>query len=103
MINRQLQKQIFGQATNYDQTSLSKQLSDNLLAHKIDISRANDVIKADELHLTLPNLIGRNIDEHFRAIALEQTEEYVSLGDRLLHWNAPKHPIRWCFQPGWTR
>ena len=103
MISRRLQKQIFGQQTSYEHAKLPKHLLDNLREHKIDIHRASDQLGSPDLNLTLPSLEGKNIDEHFRAIAVEQSKDYVVLADRLLNWNAPEPPQRWCFQPGWTR
>ncbi|GAV03146.1 hypothetical protein RvY_13617 [Ramazzottius varieornatus] len=53
--------------------------------------------------VNLPALLGVNIEEHFRNIAIEQTQPYVDALDKLIARTAPPLPKKWAFTPGWTK
>lgn len=56
-------------------------------------------------NLVLPNLKGRDLEEHFEAIALEQLGDVPSLAQQFVDCDLPPLPPRLTLQlnPGWTR
>lgn len=53
--------------------------------------------------ITLPQMLGRNLDEHFRAIARRQTQPYLDLATGLVRARLRPLPAKWSSRPGWTR
>lgn len=73
-----------------------------MLQHGIKIGES---AKMPDIQLKLPPLCGKNIEEHFTNIAMEQTEPYHVLLDKLLssyNVSIPPMPTKWNFEPGWT-
>jgi DNA polymerase gamma 1 len=71
---------------------------------KYDLMRHNiksDVPKLDDVVLKLPKLRGQNIEEHFLAIAEDQSRPYMNLVVSLLD-QLPVRPKVWSTEPGWT-
>uniref|UniRef100_T1IPA4 DNA polymerase subunit gamma-1 n=1 Tax=Strigamia maritima TaxID=126957 RepID=T1IPA4_STRMM len=103
MLSESLYSQIFGQPK-----------LENQIQHRDRVNQSIDHLKQHELwgkptdllpdvKFKIPKLRGRNLDEHFRAIASEQTEQYRQLILKLSANNLPRLPKKWNFQPGWTK
>ncbi|XP_055336011.1 DNA polymerase subunit gamma-1-like isoform X2 [Paramacrobiotus metropolitanus] len=56
-----------------------------------------------EPNLILPNLYGKNIEEHLRKIASDQIRPYVAGVDELLIVDPPAFPKKWEYSAGWTK
>ncbi|XP_049287560.1 DNA polymerase subunit gamma-1, mitochondrial [Anopheles funestus] len=105
MLSQSLYRQIFGSNA---QKSIServvdpvvvKSLQDDLLRHGIDASKP---VLLPDVELKLPTLMGANIEEHFYAIAEEQSAPYRSAVEQL-PLETPTLPSVWSRIPGWTR
>ncbi|BHF72384.1 hypothetical protein SprV_0401544900 [Sparganum proliferum] len=98
MIDRSLQHRIFGKHIGKYEKSFSA--SEVLASHGINI---NDERSSEPpVSLTLPELLGENVAQHFEKIAQELTAPYV----RLINTSPlqlPSLPKRWELNPGWTR
>ena len=56
-----------------------------------------------DVDFKLPQLVGGDLDEHFRSIALEQVKPFSDLAQYLMDNTPPDLPEEWQFKPGWTR
>lgn len=56
-----------------------------------------------DLDIKLPQLLGKNLDEHFRTIAKTQSQPYLDLAMQLVHAKLHPMPAEWSSKPGWTR
>lgn len=56
-----------------------------------------------DIHLELPKLHRSNVDEHFRHIATEQTQEYRCMAERIANAVPPPLPEEWARMKGWTK
>ena len=56
-----------------------------------------------DIDFQLPPLVGADLDEHFRSIALDQVQPYSDLAHYLLNSSAPDLPKTWQFSPWWMR
>ncbi|KAI9483935.1 MAG: DNA polymerase family A-domain-containing protein [Benjaminiella poitrasii] len=77
---------------NYSQTHLTLQ---DIWGKKNEINPA--------IHLTLPSLLGDNIEEHFIRIGMEQAGSYLEKATRLTEIELPSKPAQWRRASGWTR
>ncbi|KAG1151055.1 hypothetical protein G6F37_002358 [Rhizopus arrhizus] len=57
----------------------------------------------DPIDITLPKLSGKNLEEHFIRIGLDQAEPYLSQCERLATVELPPIPKKWKKSAGWTR
>ncbi|XP_030376769.1 DNA polymerase subunit gamma-1, mitochondrial isoform X2 [Scaptodrosophila lebanonensis] len=103
MISKNLHSQIFPQAPRHyteEQVAAAKLYNAELLQHGIDITSTEPM---PDVELKLPPLRGRNIEEHFYAIAKDQVEPYEELLLPLVECaQLPAKPKRWAFYAGWT-
>lgn len=56
-----------------------------------------------DVQLSLPRLLGGNLDQHFRLLAQKQTLPYLEAAASLLEAQLPPQPARWAWAEGWTR
>lgn len=103
MISDNLHGQIFPQATREyteQERTAAKLYNAELKRHGIDVDSTTSM---PDVHLKLPPLRGKNIEEHFHAIAKEQVAPYESLLHPLVECEElPAKPQRWAFYAGWT-
>ncbi|ORE01434.1 hypothetical protein BCV72DRAFT_321493 [Rhizopus microsporus var. microsporus] len=59
--------------------------------------------KEDPIDVKLPKLMGKNLEEHFIRIGLEQAEPYLSQCEKLVSIDIPPTPTQWKKTAGWTR
>lgn len=50
-----------------------------------------------------PDLLGKDIEDHFIRIGLEQSGSYLDKAERFANAKLPKKPKKWHLQSGWTR
>ncbi|KAI8988718.1 DNA polymerase family A-domain-containing protein [Pilobolus umbonatus] len=55
------------------------------------------------IDIQLPKLYGKNIEEHFIRVGLEQSRSYLSKCQTLVNATLPPKPSHWERQSGWTR
>ncbi|XP_053668376.1 DNA polymerase subunit gamma-1, mitochondrial [Anopheles marshallii] len=104
MLSQSLYRQIFRSNQQNNPTgrvdpSVVKSLQEDLLRHGIDTSKP---VLLPDVELKLPPLKGANIEEHFYAIAEEQSKPYRSAVEQL-PVETPAMPKVWERTPGWTR
>uniref|UniRef100_A0A182W543 DNA polymerase subunit gamma-1 n=1 Tax=Anopheles minimus TaxID=112268 RepID=A0A182W543_9DIPT len=104
MLSQLLYQQIFRPSTHNSPArrvdpALVKSLQTDLLRHGIDTSKP---VVLPDVELKLPTLRGANIEEHFYAIAEEQSEPYRRAVEQLPR-TTPTMPSVWSRAPGWTR
>ena len=56
-----------------------------------------------ETNFRLPSLEGENLDAHFRKIASDQNEPYLTQAKHLVASKFPPMPEKWNFSSGWTQ
>ncbi|XP_028729553.1 DNA polymerase subunit gamma-1 [Peromyscus leucopus] len=56
-----------------------------------------------DVQLSLPRLLGGNLDQHFRLLAQKQSLPYLEAAASLLEAQLPPQPARWAWAEGWTR
>lgn len=56
-----------------------------------------------DVQLSLPRLLGGNLDQHFRLLAQKQNMPYLEAAASLLEAQLPPQPARWAWAEGWTR
>ncbi|KAI8393307.1 DNA polymerase family A-domain-containing protein [Radiomyces spectabilis] len=55
------------------------------------------------IDLKLPSMYGRDIEEHFMRIGLEQSEGYLQKSEQFANQQLPAMPTQWSRNSGWTR
>ncbi|KAG5680836.1 hypothetical protein PVAND_010318 [Polypedilum vanderplanki] len=100
MISEKLRQQIFGNSEKpMFQAEIVEKYRRELYDNGIKDLKTSELPEVD---LKLPKLNGKNIEEHFYNIALNQVEKYQKLVKTLLNSRLPKLPEKWNFQAGWT-
>ncbi|XP_076462346.1 DNA polymerase subunit gamma-1-like [Babylonia areolata] len=56
-----------------------------------------------DVHLQLPSLCGQTMDEHFRHIASQQTDDFKVMAERMCQSSPPPLPREWVKRKGWTK
>ncbi|XP_074533361.1 DNA polymerase subunit gamma-1 [Halichoeres trimaculatus] len=56
-----------------------------------------------DVELKLPQMYGKNIDEHFRVLAEKQSLPYLEAASALHRAELPPMPQEWSWEAGWTR
>lgn len=59
--------------------------------------------KIPDISFQLPKLTGRDLEEHFLRIGIEQSGSYMQKAKELAVTNLPQQPKEWSRQSGWTR
>ncbi len=57
----------------------------------------------DDIEIDLPKFLGKNIEEHFENIAIEQAIDYFRLAKKMANAMPPSIPKEWLYQAGWTK
>ncbi|ESO96346.1 hypothetical protein LOTGIDRAFT_239325 [Lottia gigantea] len=77
-----------------------KEIEEHLTQHDL-WDRPPEILK--DIDFSLPQLSGNNIEEHFRNIASEQTEDIKQIVQTFLNSEIPEKPKTWNFAKGWTK
>ncbi len=99
MLSKPLHEQIFGEEQTIPQADWERSWK-HLQTHGL-WGKAGSTLP--DVDVQLPTLVGRDIDEHFRAIAEEQLQPYLPLAKSLSSCSLPQMPRKWQFEAGWTR
>ncbi|KAJ3416849.1 DNA-directed DNA polymerase gamma mip1 [Chytridiales sp. JEL 0842] len=99
MLSKNLHDQIFLEPSNPadHQVNLARDLLEQFGLLGKQESPLNDI------QLTLPKLLGQNIEEHFHYLGQEQAYPYLTLSNTLAKSSLPEKPKEWSRAAGWTR
>lgn len=101
MLSSALHEKIFKDSPTRSLDSKKKaEIDAHLKKHGLRDKKTTVVTNAD---VPLPPLFGKNIDEHFRTLALQQIGPYGDYADNLAECALPLRPKRWILRPGWTK
>uniref|UniRef100_A0A1A8EHG9 DNA polymerase subunit gamma-1 n=1 Tax=Nothobranchius kadleci TaxID=1051664 RepID=A0A1A8EHG9_NOTKA len=100
MLSRNLHEQIFhGVVPEYRAADVERSIK-HLEKHKL---WGKETSLLPDVHLKLPQMYGKNIDEHFRILAEKQSLPYLEAATKLLQAELPPMPQEWSWEVGWTR
>ncbi|KAM9754131.1 DNA polymerase subunit gamma-1 isoform 1-T1 [Menidia menidia] len=100
MLSRNLHEQIFnGVEPEYSEEAVERSVR-HLQKHKL---WGKETSLLPDVELKLPQLYGKNIDEHFRVLAEKQSLPYLEAAAELLQAELPPMPQAWSWEVGWTR
>ena len=100
MLSPSLHQQIFNSSPVWCDEKVNRS-REHLQRHGV-MKKGLGAVMAD-VDFRLPQMVGGDLDEHFRRIALEQVKPYVDLAQYLLDSTPPDMPKVWEFKPGWTK
>uniref|UniRef100_A0A4W4H837 DNA polymerase subunit gamma-1 n=1 Tax=Electrophorus electricus TaxID=8005 RepID=A0A4W4H837_ELEEL len=100
MLSRNLQEQIFRcSAQEYSAESIEKSIR-HLKKHHL---WGKEAVLLPDVELKLPQMYGKDIDDHFRIIAQKQSMPYLLAACHLQKAELPQMPQKWAWEVGWTR
>uniref|UniRef100_UPI00358F9F05 DNA polymerase subunit gamma-1-like isoform X1 n=2 Tax=Myxine glutinosa TaxID=7769 RepID=UPI00358F9F05 len=102
MLSRQLHEQLFGsKEVSYSEESVHRSVEH---LHEHGLWGRPTPPPLPELNIDLPELEAPDLDQHFRAIASQQTLPYLRASGALVSaCTLPPRPAKWAYSPGWTR
>lgn len=60
-------------------------------------------VDLEDIDMDLPPMQGKNLDEHFRTISVQQSKPYFDMAVQLVRAKLLPMPAEWTYKPGWTR
>ncbi|KAG7522282.1 DNA polymerase subunit gamma-1 [Solea senegalensis] len=100
MLSKNLHKQIFqGQEPEYREEDVERGIR-HLQKHQL---WGKETSLLPDVELKLPQMYGKNIDEHFRVLAQNQSLPYLEAAIDLQQAELPPMPQEWKWEVGWTR
>ena len=105
LLNKDISQELFTYRRHEDDSRLINKALEQLKSFKIKTSSGGlDEAVGLEERYKLPDLVGSNVDEHFRAIGSRYIEPYHHLLLEMLEHGPLPQPNRWVLdQTGWTR
>lgn len=100
MLSKSLHGQLFGGREDLVPPEILSDINDHLSQHGLQ-GREGSLVS--DTNFKLPTLLGKNPDEHFKQIAIEQSEPYLNLAKHLSRRPLPSMPNEWLLHPGWTK
>lgn len=100
MLSRNLHEQIFrGVEPEYRQEDVERSTG-HLQKHEL---WGKETSLLPNVEMKLPQMYGKNIDEHFRILAQKQSLPYLEAAIKLQQAELPPMPQEWRWEVGWTR
>ncbi|XP_040017946.2 DNA polymerase subunit gamma-1 [Gasterosteus aculeatus] len=100
MLSRNLHDQIFrGLQPEYIEDDVQRGIL-HLQKHQL---WGKEISLLPEVELKLPQMHGKDIDEHFRILAQKQSLPYLEAATKLQLADLPPMPREWRWEVGWTR
>lgn len=101
MLPEALYRQLFKKADKEDHLSEEEvnSIKKNLGTYGINVK---DATRLPDVNLKLPDLEGKDIEEHFYNIGKAQTKPYLKIINDIMK-DIPQMPTQWLFKEGWTR
>ena len=100
MLSKSLHDQLFSGREDVVPPETMDAIKEHLIRHKL-WGREGSVVA--DTPFKLPPIRGRNPDEHFRQIAIDQSEPYLTYAKHLVRRPLPPMPNEWVFHSGWTK
>ncbi|XP_075996851.1 DNA polymerase subunit gamma-1 [Genypterus blacodes] len=100
MLSRNLHQQIFGGLEPECREADVERSVRHLQKHQL---WGKEAALLPDVELKLPQIYGKNIDEHFRILAQKQSLPYLAAASELQQAQLPAMPQEWTFEAGWTR
>ncbi|XP_051062543.1 DNA polymerase subunit gamma-1 isoform X2 [Phodopus roborovskii] len=100
MLSRGLHEQIFGCGGERPDEAAVRRSIKHLQKHGFWGQPATPL---PDVQLSLPRLLGGNLDQHFRLLAQKQSLPYLEAAASLLEAQLPPQPESWAWAEGWTR
>ncbi|CAH1254097.1 POLG [Branchiostoma lanceolatum] len=99
MLSKPLHDQIFKQEPAYPTEDVERSVH-HLKTHDL---WGKETSPLPEVDFKLPDLLGENIDEHFKEIAKQQSKPYLDAAHVIANSRLPTMPQEWRWSRGWTR
>ncbi|XP_042351656.1 DNA polymerase subunit gamma-1 isoform X2 [Plectropomus leopardus] len=100
MLSKNLHDQIFrGLEPQYREEDVKRSIM-HLQKHEL---WGKETSLLPEVELKLPQMYGKDIDEHFRMLAQKQSLPYLEAATKLHLAELPPMPQEWSWEVGWTR
>lgn len=103
MLSKPIYEQVFHQSSHGRSKQLNSALEQSVQHLKAQNLWGKECSTMLDLDIKLPQLLGKNLDEHFRTIAKTQSQPYLDLAMQLVHAKLHPMPAEWSSKPGWTR
>lgn len=102
MLSKSLHDQIF-KSDSFEE--VSQEVKQKIEKHLNEFGLYNKKTSVlPEVNFSLPELLGDNIDEHFRILAEQQTAVFRKQAEKLAQISkVPPRPKRWVYREGWTK
>jgi DNA polymerase gamma 1 len=100
MLSKSLHDQLFGRREDIVPREILGAVKEHLSGHGL-WGKEGSVVA--DTHFKLPPLRGKDPDDHFRQIAIDQSEPYLNYAKRLVKKPLPPMPNEWMFHSGWTK
>ncbi|XP_005077842.1 DNA polymerase subunit gamma-1 isoform X1 [Mesocricetus auratus] len=100
MLSRGLHEQIFGCGEERPDEAAVRRSIKHLQKHGL---WGQPTTPLPDVQLSLPRLLGGNLDQHFRLLAQKQSLPYLEAAASLLEAQLPPQPGSWAWAEGWTR
>ena len=100
MLSKSLHDQLFGGRQDHVPADTLNAIREDLRKHNL-WGRQGQV--TGDTNFKLPELLGKNPDDHFKQIAIEQSEPYLNYAKRFIRGPLPRMPNEWLFHSGWTK
>lgn len=101
MLSRPLYEQLF---SSNKEGRVNKSAVDRSIKHLREQKLwGKEVTDLPDVAINLPRLQGRNLEEHFWAIAEFQSKPYLDLAKQLVGTKLHPMPPAWSSEPGWSR
>ncbi|XP_071359062.1 DNA polymerase subunit gamma-1 [Trachinotus anak] len=99
MLSKSLHKQIFrGLEPEYRGEDVERSIR-HLQKHEL---WGKETSLLPDVEMKLPQMYGKNIDEHFRVLAENQSLPYLDAATKLHQAELPPMPQEWSWEVGWT-
>lgn len=100
MLSRNLHEQIFRSSfVEYSSQDIEQSIR-HLETHNLWGKEASLL---SNVELKLPNMYGKNIDEHFCKLAQKQSLRYLEAASQLQQTQLPEMPSQWAWEVGWVK
>nr|KAF7427450.1 hypothetical protein H0235_007144 [Vespula pensylvanica] len=101
MLSKPLHEHLFNKNENHVRLSQEAIESIKKTLHNYGIN-TEEVKAIPDVDISLPPLKGKDLEEHFYNIAIEQTAPYLKIINNIIT-KIPEIPSKWLLQKGWTR
>ncbi|KAJ8029029.1 DNA polymerase subunit gamma-1 [Holothuria leucospilota] len=103
MLSSSLHQQIFKEKIKEeDETELMEKINKSKKHLEKHNLHGKTVKRIPDVNFQLPRLYGKNIDDHFKVLAMSQSNDHRKLAKFLAENPLPPMPKEWSYSSGWT-